>query len=129
MKLDKELIFFGIAGVAGYLVDVAVTSLCKTFLGIYGARIPAFIAAATATWLFNRTLTFAAKKRVHESVFNEYLHYLSLMIFGLVVNYLVYAFSVTILKGQPFNIYISVALGSLAGMTINFFNSKKFLYK
>lgn len=129
MRAHKELIYFGVAGVIGYLVDVTITIVSQPLLGAYFGRVPAFIAAATATWLFNRTLTFAAKNKVHESLFHEYFRYLGLMVFGLIVNYAVYALSITFLGRHNYAIFISVALGSLAGMSVNYLNSKRFLYK
>ncbi|MBC7546119.1 GtrA family protein [Candidatus Saccharibacteria bacterium] len=125
----RELFLFGVIGVLGYIVDVTITKLGESMFGVYGARIPAFVAAATVTWAMNRTFTFSQKQKVHSSLLREYLHYLSLMIVGLTFNYVVYVVSVTLLAKHSYTIYASVALGSLAGMTVNFVNSKKYLYK
>lgn len=129
MNKYKEILLFGIAGVLGYLVDVTLTYLLHDATGPYLARIPAFICAATTTWIFNRWLTFAATEKRHKSLWKEYLHYLSLMVFGLIVNYVVYAVSITILGNNKYSILICVALGSLAGMVVNYMNSKKHLYR
>lgn len=129
MNRRKEIAFFGVAGILGYLVDVALTTLFHPFVGPYLARVPSFIGAATITWLFNRTFTFAHTEKRHKSLRKEYLHYLGLMLFGLVSNYVVYAISITLISNTRYAIPLSVAFGSLAGMVVNYVNSKKHLYR
>ncbi|MDB5177134.1 MAG: GtrA family protein [Candidatus Saccharibacteria bacterium] len=129
MNKKKELLLFAVAGVLGYLVDAGVTTILHPLIGPYLARIPAFIGAATATWVFNRTLTFVAADKIHKSLMKEYFHYLSLMLLGLVVNYIVYAVSITFIGSNNYSILICVALGSLAGMVVNFINTKRYLYR
>lgn len=124
----KEIFYFGIAGVIGYFIDVAITSLLIPLFGVYVARIPAFVAAATSTWIVNRSLTFKNLKSRHSSLRKEYLHYLSLMIGGAIVNYTVYAVAITFLEGAAYDIYLAVALGSLAGMMVNYLLSRRYIY-
>lgn len=120
---------FGSAGVLGYLADASVTLLLEEALGVYLARVPAFLAAATVTWVINRNYTFGKNSTRHNSLFKEYLHYLSVMIFGLMANYATYAVSITILKDRvDYAILLAIAMGSLAGMIFNFINSKKYIY-
>jgi len=129
MNKRREILFFGIAGILGYCVDVALTTLFHPFVGPYVARIPSFVGAATITWIFNRKFTFADTEKRHQSLRKEYLHYLGLMLFGLVTNYIVYAISITLIGNNKYAIPLCVAFGSLAGMTVNYVNSKKHLYR
>ena len=124
----KELFWFGVAGFFGYLVDAGTTILLSGLMNVYLARIPAFIAAATVTWLFNRRVTFSSYSTKSDSIIKEYLHYVSLMIFGLLVNYLVYVIAVSLLPKSSYEILLSVAFGSLAGMLVNYLNSKRFIF-
>ena len=124
----KELFLFGVAGVIGYLGDVFTTLLLHGILGVYVARLPAFVVATTLTWIFNRNITFSVHRSHHESLIKEYFHYTSLMIFGLIVNYIVYAVSITIIGHGKFAIFICVGLGSLSGMAVNYLSSKKYLF-
>lgn len=124
----KEFLFFGLAGVVGYLVDAGSTLLLAGTLGPYLARIPAFIGAASVTWLINRSTTFKHSDKRHDNLVKEYFHYLSIMIVGLIANYIVYAIAVKIIGQTTFAILLSVALGSLAGMVVNYFNSKKYIF-
>jgi len=124
----RQLILFGISGVAGYIVDASITLFLEPVLGVYVSRIPAFAMAATVTWLINRNITFRNKKSQHNKLWKEYTHYLSLMIFGAVVNYVVYAVSITFLKDLNYAVFICVGIGSLVGMIANYFTSNRFIY-
>jgi hypothetical protein len=56
--LVASFLRFGVVGASGFLVDTAVVYATKGALGLNGAGIPAYIAAATWTWAFNRWWTF-----------------------------------------------------------------------
>lgn len=127
-KQIESIFFFGVAGVAGYLVDVSVTVLLEPLLGAYMARIPAFILAATATWLLNRSLAFKSRKSRHTSIYKEYFHYLSLMLSGLIINYTAYAVAIASLPEGVYKIYVAVGIGGLAGMLVNYLFSRKYIY-
>ena len=124
----RQLILFGVAGVVGYVVDATITTLLESYLGVYFARVPSFLAAATTTWLINRTFTFGAHSSHHTSIIKEYFHYLSLMVVGLAVNYAAYAISITVLQGGRYAVLICVAIGSLAGLLVNFVVSKRYIF-
>jgi putative flippase GtrA len=125
----RQIILFGISGVAGYIVDASVTILLEQLVGVYVARIPAFVGAVTLTWIMNRSFTFKGYDPHHPSLLVEYAHYVSLMVAGLAVNYLTYAVSITYLQHLDYGVLVCVGLGSLAGMFVNFITSKKLLFK
>ena len=58
---SAELIKFGIVGVVGLGVDIAVLYLCLDIsgLGLYASRVVSYLAAATTTWSLNRAFTFS----------------------------------------------------------------------
>jgi len=117
-----------VAGTVGYVVDAGTTVLFHPLLGVYIARVPAFIASATSTWLFNRSITFKERGSHYKSIWREYIHYMVLMLAGLVVNYIAYTIAVTILPNGVYSIIIAVAVGDLTGMIVNFFFSRKYIY-
>ena len=127
-RIVRQLFLFGISGVAGYLADSSITFFLKPVLGLYASRIPAFAIAATVTWLINRNITFRDKKSRHDKLWKEYTHYLSLMMLGAVVNYVVYAVSITFLKDLNYAVFICVGIGSLVGMIVNYLTSNRFIY-
>lgn len=128
MKTIKELLFFGVAGVLGFLTDAGTLYLVKSFIGVYFGRLVSFFLAVIVTWLFNRNITFK-ESTAHMSLISEFLHYLSLMVVGGTINLGVYYLlvgSVDQIKEWP---VIAVAVGSIAGMVANFISSRYLLYK
>ena len=127
MKKNSFLLF-AISGVFGYFTDLLITLLLGGLIGFYFSRIPAFVGATLVTWAFNRSVTFKGRESKHDKLLFEYLHYASLMILGLVVNYIIYAICLYILPDNLISVIISVAAGSLAGMFVNYVNSKKYIF-
>lgn len=123
----KPVLYFAWAGVIGYVVDLAVTLLFTPLLGKYVARIPAFLCSSTSTWIFNRNFTFK-DSRSNKKLFAEWLHYESLMLGGLVVNYAVYAGVVSFLPNSILSTAVAIGVAALCGMVVNFLSSSKFLY-
>ena len=98
-------------------------------LGWYGARVVSFWAAASATWALNRRFTFVAHRAGGSaSITREYLVYLASMLGGAAVNYGAY---VLVLHGLrvPGTAALGVALGSLAGMGVNFLSARYLVFR
>lgn len=124
----KRLLRFGIAGTLGFGVDVAVLLvLTQGFgLGPYAARLASFLAAATATWWINRNFTFATSKPPSRA---EWVGYVGLMVLGGVVNYGVYAACIAHWDLARSQLWLPVALGSIAGLGVNFTTSRALIFK
>lgn len=124
--LNREFVSFCIIGFLAYIVDVMVVSFLKETVGFYYARIPSFLCAATVTWLLNRRYTFIEKSG--KIIIEEYIFYLSLMGLGGVINNLVYFVSIYFLSDWDYSVFVAVALGSISGLLVNFFNSKHYVF-
>ena len=121
---------FGVSGVLGFAVDAGVLYLLAPWLGWYGARVLSFWAAATATWLFNRRFTFAdGAARGGTALWREYGTYLVAMLGGAAVNYGVYALTLHLLAPAPWVPLLGVALGSVAGMGLNFASARWLIFR
>ncbi|MDM0014373.1 GtrA family protein [Variovorax sp. J22P168] len=127
MRIGREFVSFAVVGVAGLGVDLAVLYLLAPYLGWYVARLVSFIAAATATWALNRRFTFA-HRRSDKSLAREYGHYLLTMIGGALVNYVVYVLTLQWLGGELAPA-LGVALGSLAGLAVNFLSARQLVFR
>lgn len=125
--LAGQLFRFSVVGTTGFLIDAALLhALLATGMGPYAARVPSFVAAVTWTWLLNRSFTFRAPR--HEAMGGEWAAYIRLMLIGAGLNYGVYAVALwqsLLVREWP---VIGVALGSIAGLLVNFFNSRRLLY-
>jgi len=126
---------FGLVGVVGMLVDSAVLYALLFGAGLetheeWGflvARIPSFLAAATATWVLNRSFTFRGAH--DEPLHRQWAKFIAANSVGGVVNYIAYAGCIAF--DEPFTTHpiLAVAVGSLAGMVFNFTASKKMVFK
>ena len=126
-KTRAELLRFALAGVAGLLADVCVLYLALGLgLGYYAGRALSFLAAVYVTWRINRRYTFAAG--AGDSTWREWWRYLGAMLGGGLVNYAAYSAVVALLPSHPLLPLCAVAVGSLAGMAINFVGAKYFVF-
>lgn len=119
---------FGLVGLIGFIVDSGVLYLLKSSLGLYHGRLFSFICAVITTWILNRQLTF--RTRTSGLILSsEFSRYLGLMLGGGVVNYVIYAllvYHVEFVARQP---VWGVAVGSCAGMLVNFLLARLFIYR
>ncbi|MFT4194787.1 GtrA family protein [Ottowia sp.] len=124
----RQFVMFGLAGGLGLVIDLAVLYLAAPLLGWYAGRLLSFWAAASATWWLNRRLTFAVPANAPgASAGAQYLRYLALMLVGGAVNYLVYV-AVLGWVQAPWGAAAGVALGSLAGMVVNFLSARHLVF-
>ncbi len=128
VKFRAQFFWFALSGVAGFIVDSAVLYLFKDIMGLYAARLVSFLCAAFSTWLINRTITFRNQNSGHSKV-KEFGLYLALMSIGGGINYGVYALMIARYSMIALYPVFGVAAGSLAGMTVNLFTSRFFLFR
>lgn len=127
MKLIRELLLFGVAGVIGFLVDAGVLYLLKASLGLYYGRLVSFLCAVLTTWIINRRLTFN-QRASGLSLTQEFSRYLGLMLGGGVVNYVTYALLVYFVDFVTAEPVWGVAAGSCAGMLVNWLTARFFIF-
>ena len=133
--LRGQLLRFGAVGIAGLLVDLAVLFVLAPLLGWYAGRVLSFLAAASATWWLNRRFTFATSMTnaadatdAAQPVWQEYGRYIVSMLGGAVVNYTAYVMTLHFVTA-PWAPALGVALGSLAGMSLNFVAARYFVFR
>ena len=136
--LRSELLRFGVAGLVGLAVDIAVL-YAALYLGCgpLVGRVLSFLAAVVATYAINRRFTFGAAAAASTlSPWQQWWRYLGAMAFGGAVNYGVYCLIVllwptsgALASLQAFAPMVAVACGSLAGMTLNFLSAKLLVFK
>ncbi|NIF76616.1 GtrA family protein [Paraburkholderia sp. Cy-641] len=126
--MRRELSRFAIAGVLGFLVDAGVLYLALAMgLGYFAGRAVSFLCAVLATWQVNRRFTFTSSRK--ESAWIEWWRYLAAMSLGGVVNYGAYSAVVFALNGFPFLPLLAVAVGSVAGLAVNFASARLWVFR
>lgn len=119
---------FGIAGGIGFLVDVLVLYIAVALgSGVYLGRVVSFFCATFATWQVNRNFAFAAATRM--SAWTEWWRYVLAVLGGGLVNYLLFSLAVATLPPSPLLPMVSVAIGSVGGMVVNFISTKMLVFR
>ncbi len=126
---------FGMVGLAGLAVDIAVLTLVMGGAGImggaglgpYAGRVVSFLAAATTTWALNRSFTFRGE---HDGgPLRQWAKFIAANSVGGVINYLTYAALIAGTATVAAHPFLGVAAGSVAGMFFNFAASKKLVFR
>lgn len=124
----SQFLRFGIAGAIGFGVDVAVLYLAMAAgADFYLGRGISFLCAVFATWQVNRNFAFRSSGSI--SLWKEWWRYLLAMLGGGVVNYACSAVAVVLIPPGPLAPMLAVAVGSIAGMSVNFISSKLFVFR
>lgn len=126
--LNQRIVKFAAVGAAGFIVDLAVFSSLFYWLQapLITARIFAFIAAATATYIGNRLITFEDKST---GKLRQYIKYFAVASFSAIPNLLVFR-GLTIMLGEgELAIGLAFILGILAGMMFNYILSRRFVFR
>lgn len=122
----RQLGRFVVAGALGFLVDVAVLYAALALgAGWAAGRLLSFLAAAGFTWRFNRRYTFTAT----DSPWREWWRYLASMTAGMLINFLVYSFVLSLAPPAWWGPAFAVGCGSAAGLVVNFTSAKLFVFK
>jgi putative flippase GtrA len=128
MRIIRDYIRFGTVGTIGFLVDVVVLYSVAGLIGLFYGRAVSFLAAVLATWLLNRGWTFRHRSSGLRYG-REFAVYLGFMLVGGAVNYTAYVWLVVSYQLALQYPVIGVAVGSLAGMLINFLASRFILFR
>ena len=130
MELRREILFFAISGLVGFVVDAGIVQFLVREWAVnpYEARLVSFLCAATTTWAFNRKITFKGRGS-SGSKRRQLIRYLIAMAGGFALNYGAYAACVAsfaVVHEWP---AIGVAAGSIAGAMVNFLSSKYWIFR
>lgn len=115
-----QFISFACVGVLGFVVDAAVLHVAMTRFGAghYGGRVISYLCAATTTWALNRRFTFRELRGANRV--SEWARFLAANAIGGLVNYSLYAVAVATSDFVARFPTIGVAVGSVAGLAVNF---------
>jgi putative flippase GtrA len=122
-----EFFRFGSVGAIGFLVDTATVYALAGALGLYGAGVIAYLAAASTNWALNRIWTFRGRGQGHAAW--QWARFLVANTGGFVVNRGVYAVLIAFLPAVHAHPVLAVAAGAIAGMGLNFFSSRRFVFR
>lgn len=125
--ISARFIRFALVGAAGFVVDSACLMIALGLgANFLEGRAISYLTAATFTWSLNRCWTFDITS---ESYFWQWVKFISANAVGGMINYCVYAILMIAVPahfvGFP---VLAVAVGSGAGLLVNFTLSKRFVF-
>jgi len=125
----RQFYRFGLVGIAGFVVDVAVLYAALTLLGSgpYIGRGMSYLAAASSTWYLNRRVTFADRRSA--AIGGEWLRFVLFNAAGGILNYSTYAAYLHYMGSSGLAPATGVALGSLVGLCLNFGLSRQLVFR
>lgn len=129
LKTRHELQRFALAGGVGFAVDAAIFISLFQWLnwGLVPARLISFSAAATATWLVNRNLTFAHRKSANH--LSEWARYIAVNATGAILNLVIFILVMQYLPDSGPYPFLALAMASGIAMVVNFTGSKYLAFR
>lgn len=112
---------FSVIGAGGFFVDVGVYYLLDLFMIDFISRLGSFFSAVVFTYIFNKKITFNHGQK-GKSFFGEFWAYFMSMLAGGAINLMTFFIANVFLFPQK--AFFSIALGSMAGLFVNFTLSK-----
>ena len=122
-----QFLKFGVVGTFGFVVDASTVYALRDSLGLYGAGAAAYLTAATGNWLLNRLWTFRGKGG--QPMHRQWALFLMANFAGFTLNRGTYAILVTLVPWCAAEPVWAVAAGSIAGLGVNFFLSRKLVFR
>lgn len=127
MKI-KQFLRFAVIGAVVFVFEALILSLVtyKLHFNPEIGRCISFVPAVIAAWFLNRQFTFTSKK--HLAWYKELLRYIVVNIGGLASNFFSYFVFLQWFQMAKTYPLLALAGGSLTGMLLNFFASKRFVF-
>jgi putative flippase GtrA len=125
--LAGQFVRFGMVGLAGFVVDTGIVYGLRGWLGLIGAGMVSYLAAASVTWSLNRAWTF--RGRGAGPARRQWLKFLAANLLGFVLNrgtYVALVSLVPLCAAQP---VLATFGGALAGMGVNFVLSRQLVFR
>ena len=118
---------FGVIGTLGFVWDTIVVYATAPFVGLYVAGVISYIIAGSINWLLNRIWTY--RHVPHGAMHKQALMFLLVNSVGFVLNRGIYF---TLIATQPVcRAYpvLAIGAGGVAAMFVNFFLSRRLVFK
>jgi putative flippase GtrA len=118
---------FAVIGAFGFLWDTAIVYATAPFVGPYIAGIISFVVVGTINWLANRFWTYRGFD--HAAMHHQLVRFLITNAVGFVLNRGTYF---ALIASQPLfrhHLILAIAAGAGAGMFVNFFLSRRLVFR
>lgn len=122
-----QFVKFGFVGFVGLAIDTATVYALRGSLGLYGAGLAAYFVAASINWMLNRLWTFRGQGtgKAH----HQWGRFLVVNSVGFALNRGTYALMVTFVAAAARQPVIATSAGAVAGLFVNFYLSRRVVYR
>jgi putative flippase GtrA len=125
--LLAQFLRFGAIGTLGFVWDTGIVTVLSPLLGVYVAGIVSYVIVATINWLLNRIWTY--RNVTHGVRHRQLMMFLLANSVGLVLNRGMYAALIASFPICRTYLVLPVAAGGLCGMFVNFYLSRRLVFK
>jgi len=125
--IAEQFLKFAVIGTVGFGLDASMVYATAPFVGPYFAGIISFIVVGSINGLANRWWTY--RHLTHEAMHVQLTRFLIANGIGFVINRGIYSL---LIYTQPFfaaHLILPVAAGGVAGMFLNFFLSRRWVFR
>jgi putative flippase GtrA len=123
----SEFAMFGTVGLFGMILDTATVYGLRGMMGLYAAGVIAYVVAATGNWMLNRIWTFRGQGG--GPAHRQWVRFIAANSAGFVLNRGTYAILVTWLPLAAEEPVIAIVAGSIMGMVVNFYLSRRIVFR
>jgi putative flippase GtrA len=127
LVLAEQFARFAVVGLVGLIIDTATVYGLRRALGLYGAGLVAYVAAATGNWVLNRIWTF--KGQGSGPAHRQWAMFMVANLVGFVLNRGTYVLLVTYFAAAANQPVIATTAGAIAGMFVNFSLSRRVVFR
>jgi putative flippase GtrA len=125
--LVRQFLQFATIGAAGFVWDTCIVYATAPFVGPYFAGIISFVIVGSINWCANRFWTY--RHLNHDAMHLQLMRFLVANAVGFVLNRGTY---MALIYTQPLfraHLVLAIAAGAGAGMFVNFFLSRKMVFR
>lgn len=122
-----QFVKFGVVGLTGLVIDTAAVYALRGSLGLYGAGVVAYVIVASGNWVLNRIWTFRGEGG--GPAHHQWGRFMAVNLVGFVLNRGTYALLVTFLAVAARQPAIATSAGAIAGMFVNFYLSRRVVFR
>jgi putative flippase GtrA len=128
-SIAPQFLRFILVGAVGFAIDVGVLYLALALFGLgpYVGRVISYLCAATSTWYLHRRFTF--RNRLGQPLGREWLKFVAFNGVGGLLNYVTYVACLHYFAASAASPAIGVALGSVAGLSVNYTLSRHVVFR
>jgi putative flippase GtrA len=125
--LLAQFLRFGVIGTLGFVWDTMIVYALSPLIGVYAAGIVSYLIVASINWGLNRIWTY--RNVSHGVRHRQLMMFLLANSVGLVLNRGTYALLIAFFPVCRVYLVLPVAAGGICGMFVNFYLSRRLVFK